>query len=407
MSARRVEPAVSCRPTADQDMTTHDTQFVMQTARRPPIVMVEGRGSWLTDGEGRRYLDFVQGWAVNCLGHCHPVVTEALAQQARRLINPSPSFFNDRACELAALIGRHGFGGLTFFTNSGAEANEGAIKLARKWGAKHRGGAYQVVTTENSFHGRTLATMSASGKPQWRDLFEPKVPGFVKVPFGDLGAIEGAITDQTAAVMVEPIQGEGGVIVPPDGFLPGLRALTAARGVLLILDEIQTGIGRTGSLFACQQAGVVPDILTLGKGLGGGLPIAALVARPEICCFEPGDQGGTFNGNALVTAVASAVVQEVLRPGFLTDVAARGQQLRQVLEDLAVKHGQGEVRGRGLLLALALRGRSGPALVGKALDRGLLINAPREDCLRFMPALNVTGDEIERCGQLLDEVLSA
>jgi len=388
-------------------MTMPDTQFVMETAKRPPLVMVEGRGSWLTDSEGRRYLDFVQGWAVNCLGHAHPVIAETVARQAARLINPSPSFFNDRACDLAALLGQHGFGGRTFFTNSGAEANEGAIKLARKWGAKFRGGAFELITTLNSFHGRTLATMSASGKPQWDTLYEPKVPGFIKVPFGDLPAIEGAITERTAAVMLEPIQGEGGVNVAEDEFLRGLRALTTARGVLLILDEIQTGIGRTGTLFGYQQAGVVPDIMTLAKGLGGGLPIGALVARPEFCCFEPGDQGGTFNGNPLVTAVGAAVVREVLRPGFLAEVVARGQQLGAMLERLSVKYQQGPVRGRGLLLALPLRGFSGPALVKQALERGLLINAPREDCLRFMPALNVTAEEIEQCGALLDEVFAA
>jgi acetylornithine/N-succinyldiaminopimelate aminotransferase len=388
-------------------MTMTDTRFVMATAKRPPIVMVEGRGSWLTDSEGRRYLDFVQGWAVNCLGHSPAVISDAITRQAARLVNCNPAFFNDRACELAALIGEHGFGGHTFFANSGAEANEGAIKLARKWGQAHRRGGYEIITTENSFHGRTLATMSASGKPQWRELFEPKVPGFVKVPFADLAAVESAINDQTVAVMLEPIQGEGGVNVAPDDYLQGLRRLTEGRGVLLILDEIQIGIGRMGSLFAYQQSGVVPDIMTLGKGLGGGLPIAALVARPEICCFEPGDQGGTFNGNSLVTAVGAAVVREILRPGFLAEVSARGEQLRAALERLSAAHQQGGVRGRGLLLALALRGRSGPALVQKALGLGLLINAPREDALRFMPALNVTADEIEQAVGLLDQVFAA
>jgi acetylornithine/N-succinyldiaminopimelate aminotransferase len=388
-------------------MIAPDPKFVMETAPRPPFVMVEGRGSWLTDSEGRRYLDFVQGWAVNCLGHSSPVVAEALAAQSGRLVNCSPSFFNDRACELAELLAVHGFGGRTFFANSGAEANEGAIKLARKWGQKHRGGAYELITTENGFHGRTLATMSASGKPQWRDLFEPKVPGFAKVPFADLGAVERAITEKTAAVMVEPIQGEGGVNVAPDEYLRGLRDLTHARGVLLVFDEIQTGVGRTGSLFAYQQTGVVPDVMTLGKGLGGGLPIAALVARPEICCFEPGDQGGTFNGNALVTAVAAAVLREILRPGFLAEVVARGAELRATLERLSRKHGQGPVRGRGLLLAMPLEGRSGPALVRKALERGLVINAPREDLLRFMPALNVAADEIDELGRRLDDVLAS
>jgi acetylornithine/N-succinyldiaminopimelate aminotransferase len=388
-------------------MVRDDAQYLMQIANRPDVVMVEGRGSLLIDSEGREYLDLVQGWAVNCLGHCPPTVVEAVARQAARLINPSPAFFNDRACELAGLLARHSFGGRVFFANSGAEANEGAIKLARKWGAKHKAGAYELVTMEQGFHGRTLATMSASGKPQWRELYEPKVSGFIKVPLGDLGAVEAAISDRTAAVMLEPIQGEAGVYPASTEYLRGLRELTAARGVLLIFDEIQTGMGRTGTLFAYERSGVTPDIMTLGKGLGGGLPIAALLAREEICCFEPGDQGGTFNGNPLVCAAAVAVLDELLRPGFLRAVVAIGEQLRAELERLSAKHGQGEVRGRGLLLALQLRERSGPALVRRAFDAGLLINAPREDALRFMPALNVTRAELDRALSCLDQVLQA
>jgi acetylornithine/N-succinyldiaminopimelate aminotransferase len=386
-------------------MVRDDAQYLMQIANRPDVVMVEGRGSSLIDSEGREYLDLVQGWAVNSLGHCPPNVVEAVAKQAARLINPSPAFFNDRACELAGLLARHSFGGRVFFANSGAEANEGAIKLARKWGAKHKAGAYELVTMEQGFHGRTLATMSASGKPQWRELYEPKVSGFIKVPLGDLSAVETAISDRTAAVMLEPIQGEAGVYPAATEYLRALRELTAARGVLLIFDEIQTGMGRTGTLFAYEHSGVTPDIMTLGKGLGGGLPIAALLAREEICCFEPGDQGGTFNGNPLVCAAAVAVVNELLRPGFLRAVVALGEHLRAELERLSAKHAQGEVRGRGLLLALQLRERSGRALVRKAFDAGLLINAPREDALRFMPALNVTRAELDRALTCLDHVL--
>jgi acetylornithine/N-succinyldiaminopimelate aminotransferase len=388
-------------------MVHDDAECLMQIANRPEVLMVEGRGSSLIDSEGREYLDLVQGWAVNCLGHCPPVVVEAVARQAARLINPSPAFFNERACELAGLLARHSFADRVFFANSGAEANEGAIKLARKWGAMHRGGAYELVTMERGFHGRTLATMSASSKPQWRDLYEPKVSGFIKVPLGELGAVEAAINDRTAGVMLEPIQGEAGVYPASAQYLQGLRELTAARGVLLIFDEIQTGMGRTGTLFAYEQSGVTPDIMTLGKGLGGGLPIAALLAREEICCFEPGDQGGTFNGNPLVCAAAVAVVNELLRPGFLQAVVATSEHLRAELERLSAKHAQGEVRGRGLLLALQLRERSGPALVRKAFDAGLLINAPREDALRFMPALNVTRAELDRAMTTLDQVLQA
>jgi acetylornithine/N-succinyldiaminopimelate aminotransferase len=379
----------------------------MNVAKRPPILMVEGHGSYLKDSRGREYLDFVQGWAVNCLGHSPEVVAQALARQATQLINASPSFYNDRACELAELIAAHGFGGRTFFTNCGAEANEGAIKLARKWGKKHKRGAFEFVTMKNAFHGRTLATMSASDKAQWQDLYEPKVPGFVKTPLNDLGALEAALSDRTVAVMIEPIQGEAGVYPATLEFLRGARELTSSRGILLVFDEIQTGIGRTGSVFAYQQVGVVPDIMTLGKGLGGGVPIAALVAQESVCCFEPGEQGGTFNGNPLVTAAGIAVLRAITAPGFLESVRATGEYLRNKLEQLSAKHGQGEVRGRGLLLALALRGVVGPAIAERALEAGLLINAPRDDALRFMPALNVRRAEVDRCLAILDEVFAA
>src|SRR5947207_2424022 len=282
-------------------------EHVMKVTTRPPVTMVEGAGSWLRDSDGRQYLDFVQGWAVNCLGHAHPVMRRALEEQGARLINCSPSFYNVPMARLATLVATSSGLAHVFFCNSGAEANEGAIKLARKWGVMHRGGAHEIVTMQGSFHGRTLATMSASGKPAFEPLFEPKVPGFVKVPLNDLDAVAAAITDRTVAVMLEPIQGEAGVVLADDAYLRALRTLTRERGVLLILDEIQTGIGRTGRLYAFEHVSVMPDILTLGKGLGGGVPLAALVARADASCFEPGDQGGTFNGNALMTAVGCAV----------------------------------------------------------------------------------------------------
>ncbi len=292
-----------------------------------------------------------------------------------------------------------------FFCNSGAEANEGAIKLARKWGARYRGGAHEIVTFDNAFHGRTLATMSASGKPQWKDLFEPKVAGFPKAPFGDLQAVARLIGARTAAVMLEPVQGEAGVIPATPEFMQGLRALTRERGVLLIADEIQTGMGRTGRLFGYEHAAIEPDIMTLGKGLGGGVPLAALLAREPVCCFEPGDQGGTFNGNPLMTAVGCAVIEALLAPGFLDAVARKGEYLRARLAQLSAKHKLGEVRGAGLLLALDLGSDTGPQLVPRALERGLLLNAPRPHLLRFMPALNVADDEIDAMTELLDVLL--
>jgi acetylornithine/N-succinyldiaminopimelate aminotransferase len=379
---------------------------LMEITSRPPVVFVEGRGSWLRDRSGKDYLDFIQGWAVNCLGHCPDAIVNAIAAQAGRLLNCSPSFYNEPMIRLAELIARRSGLQRTFFTNSGAEAIEGAIKLARKWGQKNRGGAYEIITMEHGFHGRTLAAMAASGKPQWEALFEPKVPGFPKVPLNDIAAVEAAITEKTVAVMLEPIQGEAGVFVASDAFLQELRALTRREGILLILDEIQTGIGRTGKFFGFQHSGAEPDIMTLGKGLGGGIPLAALVAHEDVCCFEHGDQGGTFNGNALATAVGCAVMEEIGKPGFLPRVADTGTYLAARLETLSKKHGCGDVRGRGLLLALDLKRAVGPDIAARAFDRGLLINAPRPDSLRFMPALTVTREEIDRMIGILDAVMT-
>jgi len=374
---------------------SHDLRRIMKVADRPPLVMVEGKGSWLWDSEGRKYLDFVQGWAVNCLGHSPDIILDALNDQARRLLNCSPAYYNEPMARLATLIADSTGLDEVFLCNSGAEANEGAIKLARKWGSRHRGGAFEIVTMEHGFHGRTLATMAASGKPGWDTLFRPKVPGFPKVPLGDLEAVRKAVTPETVAVMLEPIQGEAGVFVAADDWLRDLRKLTRDLGILLILDEIQTGIGRTGRMYGYEHAGIEPDIVTLGKGLGGGTPIAALVASAGASVFEYGDQGGTFNGNALMAAVGCAVVTAVRAPGFLDSVATSGRYLAERLGALAAELGHGEVRGRGLLVALQLQGRDATKVARAALDRGLLINAPRPDTLRFMPSLTVSRDEID------------
>jgi len=378
---------------------------VMDIAQRPPVVFVAGHGSWLVDSDGRRYLDFIQGWAVNCLGHSPKPITQALARQAERLINCSPAFHNDQMIRLAELLARHSGLHQVFLANSGAEANEGAIKLARKWGAKYRDGAYEIITMDHGFHGRTLATMAASGKAQWEQLYEPKVPGFVKVPLNDLAAVEAAMTPRTVAVMLEPIQGEAGVFEASVPFLHGLRALTRDSGRLLILDEIQTGIGRTGRVFGFEHAGIAPDIMTLAKGLGGGVPLAALVAHRDVCCFDYGDQGGTFCGNPLMAAAGCALIEEVTKPGFLARVTQAGEHLANGLHVLSHRHNCGEVRGKGLLLALDLRCDIAREVTDLALARGLLINAPRADSLRFMPALTVTDEEIDCMIDILDDVL--
>jgi acetylornithine/N-succinyldiaminopimelate aminotransferase len=378
---------------------------LMEITSRPPLVFVRGEGSWIWDHAGRRYLDFVQGWAVNALGHSPRAIADALARQAATLVNPSPAFWNEPSARLAReLVDRSCFDRV-FFANSGAEANEGAIKLARKWGAKHRGGAYEIVTFDHAFHGRTLATMSASGKPGWDTLFEPKVPGFPKAALNDLASVERLVGDRTVGVMLEPIQGEAGVLMATDAFLRELRGFTAARRLLLIVDEVQTGMGRTGRLFGYEHAGIEPDIMTLGKGIGGGVPLAALLAKEGVCSFEHGDQGGTYNGNPLMTAVGSAVMAALVAPGFLDGVAERGRQLATGLAKLAARHGLGEVRGRGLLVALELGREVGAKVVDAARDAGLLLNSPRPATLRFMPALTVLPGEIDEMLGMLDAVL--
>jgi acetylornithine/N-succinyldiaminopimelate aminotransferase len=378
---------------------------VMEITSRPPVVFVSGRGSWLTDSEGKRYLDFIQGWAVNTLGHSPPAITQALTHQAQRLINCSPAYYNDQMVKLSQLIAAHSGLHQVFLANSGAEANEGAIKLARKWGAKYRNGAFEIITMDHGFHGRTLATMSASGKTQWDALYEPKVSGFLRVPLNDLASVEAAITPRTVAVMLEPIQGEAGVFEANDEFLRGLRELTRERGILLILDEIQTGIGRTGKLFGFEHAGTTPDIMTLAKGLGGGVPLAALVAHKDVCCFEYGDQGGTFCGNPIMAAVGCAVMEEVAQPAFLAHVSEAGDYMARRLAGLSQMHGCGEVRGRGLLRALNLQRDTATQVANAAMSRGLLVNAPRADSLRLMPALNVSYEEIDQMIDVLDSAL--
>ncbi len=387
----------------------YSTDSLMAITNRPDLVFERGEGSWLTDHQGKRYLDFIQGWAVNCLGHCPPEIAAALTAQAGKLLNPSPAFYNAPMIELAGLLTAHSCFDRVFFANTGAEANEGAIKLARKWGQLNRDGAFEIITFGHSFHGRTLATMSASGKAGWDTIFAPQVSGFPKAVYNDIASVEALIGPQTVAVMLEPVQGEGGVIPADIDFLKALRALTEARGILLIVDEVQTGVGRTGKLFAHEHAAIEPDIMTLGKGIGGGVPLAALLAREAICCFVPGDQGGTYNGNPLMTAVGVAVMQRVLAPGFLAEVTAKGQILSQRLLELSAKHGLAGERGSGLLRALILDDERGPEIVQEALALtpcGLLLNSPRPNLLRFMPALNVSVAEIDQMIGLLDGLLA-
>jgi acetylornithine/N-succinyldiaminopimelate aminotransferase len=407
-------------------------QHLMPITERPAEVFVRGEGAWLWDDRGQRYLDWLQGWAVNALGHSPVELQQALQAQAALLVTPSPALHNAPSLQLAGRLCALSGMQQAWFGSTGAEANEGAIKLARKWGsargsaragagddagtgsrdgaggrAPRPGAAYEIITFDNAFHGRTLATMAASGKPGWDKMFHPHAPGFAKARWNDLDSVRALVGPQTVAVMLEPVQGEAGARPATREFLQGLRALCDEADLLLIFDEVQTGCGRLGELFGFQHFGVQPDILTLGKGLGGGVPISALLARQRACVFEPGDQGGTFGGHPLMTAAALAVLEVLSQPAFLAGVRARGEQLADGLRELSRRHGLGEVRGAGLLWALELGSDAGPALVQEAHQRGLLINAARAHCLRFMPRLNSTAGEIREGLALLESTLQA
>lgn len=386
----------------------YPTDALMYITNRPEIVFTRGKGAWLFDNNDKRYLDFIQGWAVNSLGHCDDGMIAASDRQSRLLINPSPAYYNEPMARLASKLTALSAFDKVFFANSGAEANEGAIKLARKWGQKNRNGAFEIITFDHSFHGRTLATMSASGKPGWDTIFAPQVPGFPKADLNDIASVEKLITPQTVAVMLEPIQGEGGVLPATREFMQALRELTRRHNLLLIVDEVQTGCARTGAMFAYQLSGIEPDIMTLGKGIGGGYPLAALLATEAASVFVAGDQGGTYNGNPVMTAIGLEVVSRLSAPEFLEGVRERSAYLSQELLKLSADYDFKGERGEGLLRALLLGRDIGPQIVEKARllePAGLLINAARPNLLRFMPALNVTHDEIDQMIALLRQAI--
>ena len=380
---------------------------LMYVVTRPQVVMARGEGVYLWDTEGRRYLDMLGGWAVTCLGHAHPRLAEALAQQAATLINASPALYNEQMIAFAhELTAQSAPLSRVFFCSTGAEANEGAVKLARKWGALHRQGAYEVITCWEGFHGRTLGMMSASGKRAWDGLFEPKVQGFVRVPFNDLDAITQAISPRTCAIMLEPVQGEGGVWPADTEFLRQLRQLCDAQGILLIFDEIQTGLARTGPLFAFQGYGVAPDIMTLGKGIGGGVPLAALLAQERFCVFEGGDQGGTYCAQPLAMVAGRTVLSTLLEEDLSAHVAAMSAYLKAGWQKrLAQRYRLRNFRGKGLLLAFDLPTAQGAELVQRALAHGLLLNAPRPQSIRLMPPLIIQKEEIDELLEMLDRAL--
>ena len=348
----------------------------------------------------------MQGWAVNCLGHSPAIVADALAAQAKQLLTPSPAFFNGPSLKLAQALTSNSCFDQVFFANSGAEANEGAIKLARKFGTLYKNGAHEIITFVGGFHGRTLATMSASGKKAFEPLFEPKVTGFPKAQLNDIEFGETADLAQDGRRHAGADPGRSRRVARDRRIPTAVAGADAGTRLALIVDEIQTGMGRTGKLFHYEHAGIEPDIMTLGKGIGGGVPLAALLATDYAACFEHGDQGGTFNGNPLMCAAGLAVLEHVGTPEFLKSAAEAGLFLESELQKLSARHGLGEVRGRGLLLALDLKLPIGAQIVAQAFADGVLLNSPQPEALRFMPALNVSKEEIGEMIECLDAILT-
>jgi acetylornithine and succinylornithine aminotransferases len=380
-------------------------QSILFTASRPAVVMEKGSGMYLWDTNRKKYLDFIGGWAVTCLGHCPSVITKALEAQSCELINASPSFYNKPMIQFAKLLTEYSCFDRVFFCSSGAEANEGAIKLARKYGSVYRNGAYEIITTTNSFHGRTLATMSATGKKKWETLFEPKVSGFTHVPLNDIDALAKAITPNTCAIMLEPIQGEGGVFEVEENYIKAVREICDEQGILLIFDEVQTGIGRTGTLFAYEHYGIEPDVMTLAKGIGGGFPLSALLTKEKFNIFEAGDQGGTYSAQPLGMAVGLAVVKEVIEKEIAKNAQVQGKYLINKLNDLKSEFNIKDIRGRGLLIAFDLPTEKGSEVVSECFKEGLIINSPRPAVIRLMPPLIVIEKEIDDMLQILSGVL--
>ncbi|MFQ5902079.1 MAG: acetylornithine transaminase [Candidatus Binatia bacterium] len=382
-------------------------KHVAHTYARFPIALVRGKGTRVWDADGKEYLDFVAGIAVNSLGHSHPAVVRAIQRQARKLLHVSNLYHIPPQSELARELCRHSFADRVFFCNSGAEANESAIKLARRYGAEWLGGKYEVLSTLNSFHGRTLATLTATGQEKVRAGYDPLPPGFRQVPFDDLGAMEEAIDEKTVAILVEPIQGEGGVVVPEKGYLRGLRELCDKKGILLIFDEVQVGMGRTGKLFAYEHFDVKPDIMTLAKALGGGLPLGAMLAKEEVArSFVPGTHASTFGGNPLACSVSIAVLKTLLQGGVLKDCVKMGKILLRGIQSLKDRFPFiREVRGKGLILGMELE-QDGSKIVEDCLQAGLLINCTANKVLRFLPPLTVGKRDIDRGLAILQKVLA-
>ncbi|MEE9365808.1 MAG: aspartate aminotransferase family protein [Dehalococcoidales bacterium] len=385
-----------------------ESKYFMHTVNRVPVTLVKGEGARVWDDNGREYLDFVAGWAVNSLGHCHPVVAEALAEQAHTLIQVSNQFYTVPQLQLAEILVENSCLDKVFISNSGAEANEGAVKLARRYGKHHLNGAYEVISANGSFHGRTLSMVAASGQAKHQEPYFPLPVGFVNVEYNSVAAIKKATTDKTCAVLLEPLQGEGGVNLPDDDYLKEVKEWCEQKGILLILDEIQTGAGRLGTLFAYEQYGVEPDIMTLAKGLGSGVPIGTFMVKDSANVFAPGEHGSTYGGNPLVCAAAYATLKYIIDNNVVDNVRKVGRYFTGRLEELKNKYGFiTDVRGRGLLLAVEFDREIAVDVLSSCLENGLLLNRVKPNALRFMPPLIIGNGEVDEAINILDKVLAA
>jgi acetylornithine/N-succinyldiaminopimelate aminotransferase len=392
--------------TRSEEWIAQEKKYYAQTVRRQPVVIVRGQGTRVWDADGKEYLDFVAGWAVDNLGHCHPAVTQAIVEQAGTLLQTSNQFYTVPQIQLAELLVENSCLDRVFFGNSGAEANEGALKLVRRYGKQHRDGAYEVITAYSSFHGRTLATVAATGQPHYQEAFQPLQPGFVHVEFNDVEAIMNATTDKTAAVMLEPVQGEGGVNIPADDYLKRVREWCDRNGLLLILDEVQTGLGRLGSLFGYQEYGVEPDVMTLAKGLGYGVPIGAFLSKESAMALTFGDHGSTFGGNALTTAAAYAGTKFLIENDIPSHAKQMGEHLLDRLDQLKSRFSFiTDARGKGLLAALEFDSDISGQVLTNANQVGVLLNGVKPNAVRFMPPLTVTPEEIDQGIGRLEEAL--
>jgi len=382
-------------------------RYYMHTVERTPVTLVRGQGVRVWDEDGQEYLDLVAGWGVDSLGHCHPVVVSAVTEQVQTLIQTSNQFYTIPQLRLAELLVQHSCLDQVFFGNSGAEANEGAVKLARRYGELHLGGAYEVITAEASFHGRTLAMVAATRQAKYQEPYIPLPVGFVSVEYNNVEAIKVATNSNTCAIMLEPVQGEGGVNVPDDSYLAAVRAWCDQNGILLILDEIQTGVGRTGTLFAYEQYGIEPDIMTLAKGLASGLPIGAILAKDKASVFKPGEHGSTFGGNPMVCAAGHATLKFILENDISGQVRNVSEYFIVGLENLKQKFNfVTDVRGRGLLLVMEFDSDIAQSALMVCLEKGLLVNRVKPNALRFMPPLIISQDEVDEAVAILDEALS-